>query len=154
MRNFILIFFLIFSLSIHAQTETPQQCIESFFEAFHKKDTVELRSILHNEAVIKTILQAKKSLASILAEEGLTSIVADNPDNFLKSLANIPSDIIFREEIESYNIEEDGLLAHVWTPYSFYVNEKLSHRGINSFVLVNFDGKWKIVHLIDTRVKG
>ncbi len=134
----------IISLSTHAQSETPQQCIESFFVAFHQKDTADMRSALHEEIVIKTIANIK---------EGPTSIMVDNADDFLNSFAKIPDEMAFREEIESYKVEEDGKLAHVWTPYSFYVNEQLSHTGVNSFVLVNFDGKWKIVHLIDTRVK-
>lgn len=146
MKKIILIILLpVISLYTHAQNETPQQCIESFFVAFHQKDTAEMRNRLHEEIVLKTIASS---------HEGLTSIVTGNADEFLTSFTNIPDDLVFREEIESYKVEEDGQLAHVWTPYSFYVNEKLSHSGINSFVLVNFAGKWKIVHLIDTRVKA
>ena len=32
----------IISLSTHAQSETPQQCIESFFVAFHQKSSMGL----------------------------------------------------------------------------------------------------------------
>ncbi|HOD10564.1 MAG TPA: nuclear transport factor 2 family protein, partial [Flavobacterium sp.] len=41
----------------------------------------------------------------------------------------------------------------VWTPYEFYVNEKLSHSGVNAFTLFKENEKWKIIHLIDTRRK-
>jgi hypothetical protein len=44
-------------------------------------------------------------------------------------------------------------MAHAWTPYEFYINGKLSHKGVNAFTLYKDDGQWKIVHLIDTRRK-
>jgi hypothetical protein len=44
-------------------------------------------------------------------------------------------------------------MAHAWTPYEFYVNGKLSHKGVNAFTFFKKDNSWKIVHLIDTRIK-
>jgi hypothetical protein len=44
-------------------------------------------------------------------------------------------------------------MANVWTPYEFYINEKLSHIGVNSFTLLLENNIWKIVHIIDTRRK-
>ncbi len=74
-------------------------------------------------------------------------------DNFLKSIATIPANLIFFEKLIDYKVEIDGNLAHVWTPYEFYVNDKLSHIGANPFTLYNDNGKWQIIHLIDTRRK-
>ena len=37
------------------------------------------------------------------------------------------------------------------TPYKFYVGEKFSHCGVNSFQLVKIRGEWKIQYIIDTR---
>jgi hypothetical protein len=59
----------------------------------------------------------------------------------------------FEERILNYNVQIDGNLAHVWTPYEFYINDQLSHIGTNSFTLYNDNGKWQIIHLIDTRRK-
>jgi hypothetical protein len=46
-------------------------------------------------------------------------------------------------------------MANAWTSYEFYINGKLSHKGVNSFTLFkeSEDLGWKIVHLIDTRRK-
>jgi hypothetical protein len=74
-------------------------------------------------------------------------------DDFLKSIVSIPANMKFEERILQYKVEIDGNLAHVWTPYEFYINEKFSHRGANSFTLYNDNGKWQIIHLIDTRRK-
>jgi hypothetical protein len=72
---------------------------------------------------------------------------------FYKSIAAIPKNIKIEERLLSYKIQVDGSMAHVWTPYEFYVNEKQSHIGVNSFTLLLENNSWKIVHIIDTRRK-
>jgi hypothetical protein len=57
----------------------------------------------------------------------------------------------FEERLLDYSIQVDGAMAHVWTPYEFYVNNKFSHKGVNAFTLFKDNGLWKIVYLIDTR---
>jgi hypothetical protein len=47
----------------------------------------------------------------------------------------------------------DGNLASVWTDYKFYIGEKFSHCGVNSFQLFKGDDGWKIIYIIDTRRK-
>ncbi|HUH33176.1 MAG TPA: hypothetical protein VLZ28_04430, partial [Daejeonella sp.] len=47
----------------------------------------------------------------------------------------------------------DDNLASVWTSYQFYIGDKFSHCGVNSFQLVKGKEGWKIVYLIDTRRK-
>ena len=62
-------------------------------------------------------------------------------------------DLKFFEKIISFSIQVDGAMAHAWTPYEFYINEKLIHKGVNAFTLFKEDNSWKIIHLIDTRRK-
>jgi hypothetical protein len=38
-------------------------------------------------------------------------------------------------------------------PYQFYIGDKFSHCGVNSFQLVKLQGQWKIQYLIDTQEK-
>ncbi len=72
---------------------------------------------------------------------------------FYKSIVGIPSKMKFQEKILSYNIQIDGSMAHVWAPYEFYINDKLSHSGVNTFTLFKEKDSWKIIYLIDTRRK-
>lgn len=44
-------------------------------------------------------------------------------------------------------------MAHVWTPYGFYVNGALSHTGVNAFTFFKKDDHWGIIHLIDIQRK-
>ena len=59
----------------------------------------------------------------------------------------------FQEKLLSFSIQIDGSMAHAWTPYEFYINEKLSHKGINAFTLFKENELWKIIYIIDTRRK-
>jgi hypothetical protein len=139
-----LIFIFVFTLNIvSAQNSSPKQLVEQFFEAFHAKDTLALKQICHSDIVLRTIANTKEG----------NKLELESFDDFLKSIATIPSNLKVVEKIIDYKVEIDGNLAHVWTPYEFYVNDKLSHIGANAFTLYNDNGKWQIIHLIDTRRK-
>ena len=99
--------------------------------------------LLRSDIVLRTIANTKEG--NKLKDEKL--------DEFLNSIATIPSNLKFLEKLIDYKVEIDGNLAHVWTPYEFYINDKLSHIGANAFTLFNDNGKWQIIHLIDTRRK-
>lgn len=140
------IFFLIilsFTNLISAQDSNPKKVVDDFFAAFHTKDTVVFKQLCHPEIIMRTIANTKEG----------NKLVSENFDDFLKSIATIPANLKIFEKLIDYKVEIDGNLAHVWTPYEFYVNDKLSHIGANAFTLYNDNGKWQIIHLIDTRRK-
>jgi ketosteroid isomerase-like protein len=139
-----IIFILVFSFNVaSAQNSSPKQIIDDFFTAFHAKDTLALKQICHSDIVLRTIANTKEG----------NKLELESFDDFLKAIATIPSNLKVVEKIIDYKVEIDGNLAHVWTPYEFYVNDKLSHIGANAFTLYNDNGKWQIIHLIDTRRK-
>jgi hypothetical protein len=143
MKNLLFLLVIFFHLSLLAQENQPQKLVEDFFSAFHAKDTVGLKELCHSEIILQTIANTKEG--NVLENQSY-------PD-FLKSIGSIPQNMKFEERILEYKVALDGNLAHVWTPYEFYINEKFSHRGANSFTLYNDNGKWQIIHLIDTRRK-
>lgn len=123
---------------------TPEKMVKDFFEAFHNQDTLALKKFAHKGAKLESVT---------VNAEGEASLSSEDYSKFLKSIASIPSDVAFQEKLHEFRVEENGPLATVTTPYSFYFNGKLSHCGVNSFQLVKFAGEWKIVYLIDTRTK-
>lgn len=125
------------------QEKEVKESVEQFFIAFHNKDTINLRKMAHENIVINSVSDKKNQ--SALQKSSYTA--------FLKQIASIPNTIVFLEKILDYKIQIDANLAHVWTPYEFYVNGKFSHKGVNSFILIKDGEEWKIVHLIDTRRK-
>ena len=41
-------------------------------------------------------------------------------------------------------------VAQVWMPYDFYVGDKWSHCGVDSFTLMKSEGRWRVAALIYT----
>ena len=143
MKIIFFLLILIFSISVNAQNQEVQKTIETFFEAFHAKDTVKLKSICSDKIILQSIQENANGgkLSDEVASE------------FYKSIASIPTNFNFQEKILSYSIQVDGTMAHAWTPYEFYINGKLSHKGVNSFTLFKENDVWKIIYCIDTRRK-
>lgn len=149
MRPILLYIFLITGSVAVAQSSTEgiriQKTIDDFFLAFHQQDTT----------FIRTLTQSSVSLQSVVVgNEGQIRVKSEGFGTFLKSIASIPSTTRFKEELHSYKIQHDDRIAQVWTPYSFYVNDSLSHCGVNAFTLYKDEsGHWKIVGIVDTRRK-
>lgn len=91
-------------------------------------------------------------LQTIASKDGNVSVKTDDVDGFIKFIGT-PHKQQFDERITFTKILIDGPLASVWTDYKFFVDEKFSHCGVNSFQLVKLNDGWKIVYLIDTRRK-
>ncbi len=53
---------------------------------------------------------------------------------------------LLREEMYDPKVEVSGDWAMVWGRYVFWVDDKISHCGINQFNLVRVDGAWKIAN--------
>ena len=147
MRKIVILIVLFISANAQAQNQEIQKVIETFFEAFHAKDTLKLKVLCDETMILQSISENTKGI----------KLSNEKPAAFFKSVASIPAEVNFQEKILSYSIQIDGSMAHAWTPYEFYVNGKLSHKGVNAFTLFKKDtpetSGWKIVHLIDTRRK-
>ena len=143
MKKISFLLILIFSISVNAQNQEVQKTIETFFEAFHAKDTIKLKSICSDKIILQSI-QENANGGKLSDEEA---------SEFYKSIASIPANFNFQEKILSYSIQVDGTMAHAWTPYEFYINDKLSHKGVNAFTLFKENNEWKIIYCIDTRRK-
>ncbi len=148
MKKIFIVLAIFTGLTGFAQNTTDEaetkKVVTDFFEAFHKQDSVALRNLAH--PTIK--------MQSIGADaEGKVQVSTMPYGNFLKSIISIPATTKFEEKLHSYNVQVNGPLAQVITEYSFWVNDKLSHCGVNSFTLVKEDQEWRITYLIDTRKK-
>jgi hypothetical protein len=142
MRSLILVL-LLFGISGQAQKAEVQQTIQTFFEGFHARDTLKIKSTCSDKLVLQSISESAKG----------NKFSEESPKEFYVSMATIPAQMQFEERILDYNIQIDGTMAHAWTPYEFYINGKFSHKGVNAFTLFKTAEGWRIVHLIDTRRK-
>lgn len=137
--------FLIGITTSFAQTDDKaavKEVVETFFEGFHKQDSVLMKSVLADDVVLQTTGRNK---------EGKTLFRNEKIEKLITSITSIPDSVAFQEKLTSWSIQVDRTMANAWVGYEFWLNGKFSHCGINSFQMVNFDGDWKIIYLIDTR---
>lgn len=127
--------------SVSAQETEVKQAVVTFFEGFHGRDTIKMKSVFAKEMVLHSVSEKKEG----------AKLSVESASQLNKSIASIPKEVKFEEKLLSWKIEVDGAMAHVWTPYEFYINGKLSHTGVNSFQLFKSADGWKITYCIDTR---
>jgi len=141
MRKLILLFVLTSFQGVFAQEAEIQKTIETFFIGFHSKDSLKIKSVCDENLILQSISESVKG----------NKLVTEKASEFIKSLVSIPKEMQFEERILSYKIQIDGTMAHLWIPYEFYIDGKLSHKGVNSFHLFKENDSWKIIYIIDTR---
>ena len=148
MKSFVLICCVLFSTICFGQNSfdeaNARQIIDTFFDGFHKGDTLLMKSVMGNDVVMQTVYANK---------EGKNMLRTEEASNLLNVIANRTEDQKWDERLLDYKVQIDGNLAHVWTPYEFWFNDSLSHCGANAFTLAKTDDGWKIIHLIDSRRK-
>ncbi|PRX46354.1 nuclear transport factor 2 family protein [Salegentibacter salegens] len=147
MNKLFLISFLFFcqlGWSQNSEKEDLQNLIEDFFEAFHAQDSKALRNFAHPEIKMQSVA---------IDAEGNTTLSTEEYTTFLKSIASIPETTKFEEQLHGFEININDMIANVSIPYSFFINNELSHCGVNTFQLMKSKGEWKIIYLVDTRSK-
>ena len=143
MRNVLLTLLMLPFFGAQAQESEVKATIMTFFDGFHTKDTMKINSVVAREMVLHSVTE--------VADDSRFS--AEDTQKLVQSIQALPDEIQIEERILSYDIKIDGAMAHAWTPYEFYVNGKLSHKGVNSFQLYKSPDGWKITYIIDTRRK-
>ncbi|UKB82714.1 nuclear transport factor 2 family protein [Chryseobacterium sp. MEBOG06] len=121
------------------QNQEIEKPVRNLFLAMKNADPELLKSVFTENAILQTV-----------AKDG--SVKSDHIQDFITSISKFSKgDLDERITIEA--IHTDGILASIFTPYSFYLKEKFSHCGANSFQLVKQNNEWKIQYIIDTRRK-
>jgi len=96
------------------------------------------------------------AMAGTLHGNGGVTVITTQPDGTTairqKSWADWTAGIKpgperYEERMPAPAIEIDGDLAMVWGDYSFLIDGKLHHCGVNHFGLARVEGQWKIVSL-------
>lgn len=128
-----------------SEEEAVRKTVEGFFEAFHQQDSVGMKRYMGENVVLQSTGRNK---------EGKTLFRTTPIEKLYESIVSIPDSVEFQEKLTSWSIQVDRTMANAWVGYEFWLNGNFSHCGINSFQMVNFDGEWKIIYLIDTRAKA
>jgi hypothetical protein len=113
--------------------------IYELFDAMGEHDDVKILAQFTNQALLQRITNKG---------EVIDTDVKKFADSISKNTAKLD------EHLLAVIINQQNELASVWTPFAFYLNDKLSHCGSNSFQLVQINGVWKIHYLIDITYTG
>jgi hypothetical protein len=103
-----------------------------------------------DSAGVRAAFDPGARLVTVGERDGAPVVRSEPIDEFVRAVGT-PHAERWDERVWDTRVFVDGRLASVWTPYAFYVGERLSHCGADSFQLVNGAEGWKIVFLADTR---
>lgn len=139
MEKFLIVLLFLSSFCFGQKTENDaiKESIENLFAGMKNTDTVMIKSVFADNAILQTITKSD-------------AVKTEKLQDFLSSFSKLSKNDA-DEKIKFEAIHVDGNLASVFTPYEFYYKGKFSHCGANSFQLVKQNNVWKIQYLIDTR---
>ena len=145
--NCVLTLYLTILVGLNATAQSTEDSVKTvvnnMFAAMKNADSVGLKNVFSEWAVLQTISRTK---------EGATAVRTENINDFASFVGKSTKGDA-DERITFGAIHIDGALASVWTPYQFYYKGNFSHCGVNSFQLVRINGVWKVQYIIDTRRK-
>lgn len=107
-----------------------QAAVDAFLAALNKGDAAALDQLLHDDgaAFIQGYVEGRHGLRFRPNKEQVASL-ATATARFTERYWN-PTILVHRD------------IAHFWAPYSFDVDGKRSHCGVDSFSLARVAGKW------------
>ena len=126
-----------------ADTEAIKQTIITLFKAMRTGDVELLKSVYSEDTMLQSISNDKEGKA----------ILTNENTHDLEKVIGTTHKAVYDERVAFYDIKVYGNIASVWAPYKFYIDERLSHTGVDIFQLMKVDEGWRIIHIVDTRVK-
>lgn len=117
-----------------------KQELSIFFDGLNAKDTTRIKTTLAKEVSMKTLLIDKN-------EERL---VVNTIHDFIQQVGRLGT-LKIEERITNIQINVYYPLAIAGMDYEFYVDDELSHTGINIFEFAYIENEWKIIGISDSR---
>ncbi|NCD68168.1 nuclear transport factor 2 family protein [Mucilaginibacter agri] len=127
-----------------AEKEAIKKTISILFDGMRKGDSTLLKTAFDKKAVFHSISASAAGETKLVSGETL--------QDFAKAIGT-PHPDVWDERVSIEEIKINGNLASVWAPYKFYRGDKFSHCGIDSFQLMKTTAGWKIIYVVDTRLK-
>jgi len=142
MRVFIILLITVFSLNTNASDKSASTItapITALFDAMRNHDAQSLKGQFTSSAMLQRVIKGG-------------DVKNNDINKFAEFVGKTPKHL--DEKLLKVVINQSDNLASVWTPYVFYLDNKLSHCGVNSFQLVKTADGWKIAYLIDNMHQG
>ena len=126
------------------RAEEIKLVIKELFDGYRAGDSSRVRAVFTADAHAQTILTSAEG------EDKLSEVVSI--DNFIKYIGG-GFEEVHDEKLWDMQIHNDRQLASVWTKYAFFLGDKFTHCGTETFLLRKVKDDWKIFYLVDTRQK-
>ena len=118
-----------------------EKVIEDFFNCFKTKDSVKLAQLFTGLGEVR--------LTTIMWDETGEHIMIPTPASaFVKNIGSIKPRI--EEKVSNIHVMVEDGFATATMDYKLYVNEEMSHCGINEFQFIKSVDGWKIIDIKDT----
>lgn len=124
-----------------ADSAAIREVVSRLFDGMRTRDTASMRTLFHDSVAMR----------SVSYRQGKPVVESDGLGDWFKGVAGAPPDKVLDERLGPAEIRVDGNLASVWAYYEFYLSDKFSHCGVDSFQLGRTDAGWKIILLADSR---
>lgn len=134
---------LLCAVPARAQTGAEQEVravIQRLFDGMRAGDSTAVRAVFHPVG----------RLLTTGTRQGAPFVQAVQIDQFVRAVGT-PHAEVWDERIWDLQIRSDDNLATAWMNYAFYLGDKLSHCGVNSFELFRAPDGWKVIGITDTR---
>lgn len=147
MKHILLLFsFFLFGMTSYSQTIKDdnadlKKIVTAFFDALAAGDTLILQDLCVDEMTLMTTYSDK---------EGVPHYVNEDFQSFLQSVGK-PHKEKWEERISDIVLYIDRNIAQAWMNYSFFLDDKFSHCGVNAFLFVKTPDGWKISNITDSR---
>ena len=116
--------------------------VQSMFDAMYARDADRLRSLLCDDAVF----------ASVAVVDGRARTRPSSAGAFLESLGS--GDEPWVERMFHPVVDVRGDFAFAQMDYDFHRGEAYSHYGVDQFVLVREQGRWRVASITYSVVRG
>jgi TonB family protein len=102
-----------------------------------------------DSAMVRATFASGARFASIDARATPAAITYEQPDGWLSGIAK--SAKRWDERLYDVQVRVDANIAQVWAPYTFYLDGKIRHCGVDAIELLRDTNGWKITQLSDTQ---
>jgi hypothetical protein len=115
--------------------------VAKLFDSMRARDT----------AALRTVFDSGARLVTTRTRNGAPEVDVTPINQFIQITATAVPGQLLDERISNTEVKVSDNLAVVWTEYKFFVGERFSHCGVDSFQLARGTSGWRIIALADTQ---
>lgn len=138
---------LLFALTLIPFAARAQSADEKAVTAVFQKMFDGMRNA--DSAAVRSVFAPGARFARVDERAQPPAVRYDSVGGWINGIAN--SAKRWDEQVYDVQVRVEGNIAQYWAPYTFYLDKKVRHCGVDSAELLKVGGEWKVIQLIDTQ---